>query len=72
MKISYDSEVDAFYIRLLDGNYECHTLRLSKEIALNNGEDEQLVGIEILDTWQVLGNPNVILENLLYTAVENV
>ena len=29
MRISYDSEVDAFYIRLLEVEYECRTLRLT-------------------------------------------
>ncbi len=49
MKISYDPEVDALYIRLLEGEYECRTLRLNDEIALNIGPDEVLVGIEIVD-----------------------
>lgn len=67
MRISYDSEVDALYIRLIEGNYECRTLRLNEEIALNIGPDETLVGIEILDAKQVLGKgelPSVVLENL--------
>ena len=55
MKISYDSETDALYIRLVDGKYECRTLRLNDEIALNIGPGEVLVGIEILDAKQVLG-----------------
>ena len=49
MKISYDPEVDALYIRLIEGKYECRILRLNEEIALNIGPDEKLVGIEILD-----------------------
>ena len=67
MKITYDSEVDALYIRLLEGEYECRTLRLNEEIALNIGPGEELVGIEILDAKQVLGGgqlPPVILENM--------
>ena len=36
MKISYDREVDAMYIRLLEGRYECRTLKLNDEVALNN------------------------------------
>ncbi|HLE87670.1 MAG TPA: DUF2283 domain-containing protein [Candidatus Brocadiaceae bacterium] len=48
MKISYDPEIDALYIRLIEGKYECRTLRLNEEIALNIGSDEKLVGIEIL------------------------
>jgi len=67
MKISYDSEIDALYIRLLEGEHQCRTVRLSEEVALNIGEGEKLVGIEILDAKEVLGNgklPTVLLENI--------
>jgi uncharacterized protein YuzE len=68
MRISYDSETDALYIRLVEGKYECRTIRLNEEIALNIGPGEMLVGIEILDAKEVLGGgelPSVILENML-------
>jgi len=68
MKISYDHEVDALYIRLLEGAYECRTVRLNEEVALNIGPGEQLVGIEILDAKEVLGKgqlPPLILENVM-------
>jgi len=42
MKISYDSEVDALYIRLIEGKHQCRTLQLTEEIALNIGENELL------------------------------
>ena len=67
MKISYDAEVDAVYIRLLDGRHECRSVRLSDEVALNIGAGEKLVGIEILDAASVLGlgeTPTVMLEGL--------
>lgn len=67
MRISYDQEVDAIYIRLVDGEQECRTLRLSGEVALNIGPNEQLVGIEILNARQVVGGgamPDIIVENL--------
>ena len=67
MTLSYDPEVDALYIRLMDGEYQCRTLRLNEDIALNIGPDEVLVGIEILDARQVLGQgklPPVVLENV--------
>ena len=67
MKISYDPEVDALYIRLIEGHHECRTVRLNEEIALNIGPGEILVGIEILDAKQVLGGgqlPSVALENV--------
>lgn len=67
MKISYDPEIDALYIRLIEGKYECRTLRLNEDIALNIGPDEKLVGIEILDAKEVLGAgklPKLVIENL--------
>ena len=67
MRITYDPEVDALYIRLLEGDRECRTLRLTEEISLNIGENEVLVGIEVLDAKAVLGTvgpPTVVLENV--------
>jgi uncharacterized protein YuzE len=67
MKISYDSEIDALYIRLIEGQHECRTLRLTDEIALNIGEGEILVGIEVLDAKEVLGAgevPHLVVENV--------
>jgi len=67
MKISYDPEIDALYIRLLEGKHECRTVRLSEEVALNIGAGEKLVGIEILDARSILGSdkiPAVTLEGV--------
>jgi uncharacterized protein YuzE len=67
MKISYDAEVDALYIRLVDGARQCRTVRLSEEVSLNMGPGEELVGIEILDAKDVLGSgklPNLVVENV--------
>ncbi|UXE62619.1 MAG: DUF2283 domain-containing protein [Woronichinia naegeliana WA131] len=71
MKISYDSEIDALYIKLVEGNQECRILQLTEEIALNIGQNELLVGIEILDAKEILGSgnvPNVILENIPFSV----
>ena len=71
MKVSYDKEVDALYIRLLDGPQECRTVRLSEEVALNIGAGEKLVGIEILDAKEVLGQgrlPKLVVENVPLAA----
>ena len=72
MKLGYDAEIDALYIRLLDGPYECRTVRLNDEIALNIGPGEQLVGLEILDAKHVLGGgqlPAILLENIPLASV---
>jgi uncharacterized protein YuzE len=68
MRIRYDQEADALYIRLIEGEQECRTLRLNDEVALNIGPGETLVGVEILDAKRVVGNgeaPEVVLENIV-------
>jgi len=73
MKISYDNEIDALYIRLVEGTHQCRTVRLSEEIALNIGEHEKLIGIEILDAMQVLGTgkiPEIEIENIRLLSTE--
>jgi uncharacterized protein YuzE len=67
MKITYDPEIDALYIRFLEGKQECRSVHLSEEVALNIGAGEKLVGIEILDAQAILGpgkTPAVVLEGL--------
>jgi uncharacterized protein YuzE len=71
MKISYDPEIDAMYIRLVEGQHECRNVQLTEEITLNMGAGELLVGIEILDAKETLGSgnvPEVVLENLTARA----
>ena len=67
MRITYDPEADALYIRLLEGEHQCRVLRLTDEISLNIGEGEMLVGIEVLDAKELVGRgnlPEVVLENI--------
>ncbi|MGB9889470.1 MAG: DUF2283 domain-containing protein, partial [Anaerolineae bacterium] len=49
MKVTYDPEVDALYIRLTDEPVEVITQRLSEEVAINYAPNGRIVGIEILD-----------------------
>lgn len=73
MKISYDEQVDAMYIRLIEGKQQCRTLQLTDDILLNIGEHEELIGIEILDAKNILGDgklPEVVLQNLPYKIEE--
>lgn len=72
MKISYDREADAMYIELVENVEQVRTVQLSEDIALDFGKGEQLVGIEILDAKENIGNgqiPPVILNNLTYQFV---
>ena len=71
MKITYDEEVDALYIRLVDDQHQCRTVRLTDAIALDFGPGEELLGIEILDAKRVLGKgqvPEVIVDHLPVSA----
>ena len=71
MKISYDPDADAMYIRLIDGVTECRNVQLTDEVALDFGPDEALVGIEIIDAKRVLGSgdlPTVVVDHLPIAA----
>ena len=59
MKISYDKEADALYIRLLEGEYECRVVRLTDDITLDFASGEKLVGIEVLEASRLFKEPGV-------------
>ncbi len=54
MKISYDEEVDAAYIRFTEKPAQVTTQRISEDVAINFGEDNEVVGIEILSAHKHL------------------
>ncbi len=68
MKISYDSQVDAVYIRFIEGVVQVTTQRLSEDVAVNYAPDGRIVGIEILDASQYVFTPDkepqVVVQNL--------
>jgi uncharacterized protein YuzE len=71
MRISYDNEMDALYVRFIEGEVECRTLQLNEDIALNIGPGEKLVGVEILDAREYLGGkvaPEISLDNVRVAA----
>ncbi len=57
MEISYDKEADALYIRLLEGNFQCRTVRVTDDISLDFASGEKIVGIEVLDASHLFKNP---------------
>jgi uncharacterized protein YuzE len=68
MQITYDKEVDALYIRLLEGEYQCRVVRLTEDIALDFTQGEKLVGIEVLGASRLFktpDNPVVVLKDLV-------
>jgi uncharacterized protein YuzE len=72
MKITYDPDVDALYIRFVTQPSQVTTQRLTEDVAVNYAPDGQVVGIEILDAsdyvFQPGGERRVIVENLAAVA----
>jgi uncharacterized protein YuzE len=68
MKIKYDPQVDAAYISFKKGPTQVTTVRLTEDIAVDFGPNEDIVGIEILDASEHLqiqkDAPKVELENI--------
>lgn len=72
MRISYDREADALYIRLLEGKFDCRNVRLTDDIALDFAAGEKLVGIEVLGASRLFEKPEapaVDLKDLLPRVV---
>lgn len=49
MNIIYNDKTDLLYIRLDDRKQDVINRRISEDIVLDIGEDDKIVGIEILD-----------------------
>lgn len=66
MRISYDPEVDALYIRFLDTTVT--TKHLAKGIAADYDAEGRLAGLEVLDALKRFQDPQtlreVVLENV--------
>lgn len=65
MYIIYNNKTDLLYLRLDDRKQEVINKRISENIVLDVGEDDQIVGIEILDASKHLN-----LEKLLPVKYE--
>jgi len=70
MKITYDSEVDALYIRFIETTVT--TKHLAEGIAADYDAEGRLAGIEILDAVKRFGTPDVfrqvVLEDIALAA----
>ena len=49
MTIHYDTKTDLLYLRIESSTQEVINKRVSDEIVLDIGEDEKIIGIEIMD-----------------------
>ena len=65
MKIEYDKEADALYIRLRDVK-PADNMDIEEGVTVDLDKDGHIVGIEILDASDKLG-----LESLLNVSIEN-
>ncbi|MBI4298639.1 MAG: DUF2283 domain-containing protein [Chloroflexi bacterium] len=65
MRIEYDKEVDALYIRLRDVK-PADNVDVEEGVTIDLDKDGHIVGIEILDATERLG-----LESLLNISIEN-
>ena len=58
MKITYDRDADALFVRLLEGEFQCRVVRLTDDIALDFASGERLVGIEVLGASRLFERPD--------------
>ena len=70
MKITYDPEVDAAYIFFKKAKGQVTTIRLSEDIAVDLGPNEEIWGIEVLSAAKHLGP--VVAGRRLKVELENV
>ena len=54
MQILYDDRQDLLYLRLDERTQDVINRRLSDDVVLDIGEDDRIVGIEILDASERL------------------
>ena len=57
MRITYDSEVDALYIRFIDTTVT--TQNITEGIAVDYDKNGKIAGIEVLDAIKRFGNRDV-------------
>lgn len=48
MKIIYDDQVDALYLKFIDKKIKVTTQRLTEDISINYGPKGEVVGLEVL------------------------
>ena len=74
MKIEYDREVDALYVRLQE-KYVARTIEIEEGLNLDLDEDGKLIGLEVLDAtekYSLTDIFNVATENLILEKEMNI
>lgn len=67
MKITYDKDADAMYIKFLDGKFASNKV-MDRNTILDLDKDSNILGIEILDVSKRLGKKflsSIQVENLI-------
>ena len=67
MRIYYDDKLDLLYIRFDDRTQEVVNRRITEDIVLDIGEEDKIVGIEILSASKCMN-----LESLLPVHYEGI
>ena len=49
MQIHYDSKIDLLYLRLSPEKQKVRNIQVTEDIIMDIGEEDKIVGIEILD-----------------------
>ncbi|HRQ38409.1 MAG TPA: DUF2283 domain-containing protein [Chloroflexota bacterium] len=65
MQVTYNTKTDVLYIRLDSRQQEVINQRLNEDIVLDIGEEDKIIGIEILDASSHLN-----LDQLLPVQIE--
>jgi len=68
MKLTYDADADALYIRLHDAPAQCRVAHLTDDVAVDYDAQDEVVGVEVLHARRVLGGggtPAVELKNVM-------
>jgi len=65
MNVLYNDRADILYIRLDDGKQDIVNRRVSEDIVLDIGEQDKIIGIEVLDASE-----HITLEKLLPVKYE--
>ncbi|MBM4054579.1 MAG: DUF2283 domain-containing protein [Planctomycetes bacterium] len=71
MKIEYDSEVDALYIRIQEKKVS-HTKELEEGINIDLDEENKIIGLEIIGATELYNKKdifNVSTENLILEKI---
>jgi uncharacterized protein YuzE len=68
MQILYDVKTDLLYLRVDDREQQVINKRLSEDIILDIGEDDKIVGIEILDASRHLNLGKLLPVNYKVTS----